>query len=74
LFWSNKYILFRDFVFLNKNYCEWVAKPSVNNRFFVKISKSDEPEKMDLQMYTTMKFSINEPEKITILQKSQTDT
>jgi hypothetical protein len=70
LFWSNKYIPFNEFIFLNKNYGEWVAKPSINERFFVKISDSDKPDQMDLQMYTTMKFSINKPEKITVLQKS----
>jgi hypothetical protein len=74
LFWSNKYIPFRDFIFLSKDYGEWVAKPSVNDRFFVKISESDKPDKMDLQMYTTMKFSINKPEEITVLKKANSET
>jgi hypothetical protein len=71
--WSNKYIPFKEFIFANKSYGEWVAKPSINKRFYVKISESDKPDKLDLLMYTTLKFSILEPNRITILQQSDTD-
>lgn len=71
IFWSNKYIPFKEFIFANKGYGEWVGKPSFHDRFYVRISESDKPDKMDLLMYTTFKFFKKEPNRITILQQSE---
>jgi hypothetical protein len=70
-FWSSKYIPFKEFILADKSYGEWVSKPSFKDRFYVKISESDKPDKLDLLMYTTLKFSILEPNKITMLQESE---
>jgi hypothetical protein len=70
VFWSNKYIPFNEFIFANKRYGEWIAKPSANDRFYVKISESDREDKLDLMMYTTFRFSMLESKMITILQQT----
>lgn len=74
VFWSNKYIPFKEFIFVNKGYGEWVAKPTFHDRFYVKISESDKAGKLSLVMYTLLKFSIPEPSRITILQQSRRET
>jgi len=70
VFWSNKYMPFTEFIIADKSYGEWIAKPSINKRLYVKISDNEQPDKMDLRMYTKFKFKIMEPEKITILHVS----
>jgi len=72
IFWSNKYMPFKEFIFIDKSFGEWVSKPSFTDRFYVKISRSDKPDQLDFLAYTKMKFSITEPRKIAILQKNET--
>lgn len=72
LFWSNQYVPFNVFVFANKDYGEWLTRPSLNERFYVNIKESEKPENLELTMYTLFKFSINRPDEIRILEtKSQ---
>lgn len=68
--WSNKYIPFKEFIFIDKSFGEWVSKPSFNDRLYVKISESDKMDQYDLLIYTTVKFNILDPNKIAILQIS----
>jgi hypothetical protein len=68
VFWSNQYTPFNVFILLNKTFGEWITKPSLENRFFVKIDESEKPDNLELTMYTTFKFSIKKPEKIRILE------
>lgn len=68
IFWSNRYIPFKAFIVADRSYGEWVAKPTFNDRLYVKISESDKADKMDLQLYTTFKFSIVNTSRIAILQ------
>lgn len=72
VFWSNKYMPFKEFIFIDKSFGEWISKPSFNDRFYVKISPSDRPDQLDFFAYTTMKFSIKDPRKVAVLQKSET--
>lgn len=71
IFWSNKYIPFDEFVFIDKNFGEWVSKPNFKERLFVDISESDKPDQLDLLIYTTFKFRILDPSRITILEISK---
>jgi hypothetical protein len=71
VFWSNKYIPFSVFILLNKSFGEWTTKPSLDNRFFVKIDESEKPNNLELTMYTTFKFAINNPDRIKILELPQ---
>jgi hypothetical protein len=72
IFWSNKYIPIKEFIFIDKSFGEWISKPSFNERFYVRISPSDQLDKLDFLAYTTLKFSVVEPRKIAILQKNET--
>lgn len=68
VFWSNKYMPFDEFIFVDRSFGEWVSKPSFNQRLSVKISESDRKDQLDLLIFTTLKFTILDPNKITILQ------
>lgn len=69
IFWSNKYVPFEEFIFLDKSFGEWISKPSFNERLSVTISESDREDQLDLLIFTTLKFRILDTNKITILQK-----
>jgi hypothetical protein len=71
VYWSNKYIPFDVFILLNKSFGKWMTKPSLDNRFFVKIEDSEKPDQLELTMYTTFKFLINKPQRIKILEMPQ---
>jgi hypothetical protein len=71
IFWTNKYAPFKEFIFIDKSFGEWISKPSFNERFYVKISPSDKPDQLDFLAYTTAKLSIKEPRKIAILELSE---
>lgn len=66
--WSNKYIPFDEFVFIDKSFGEWVAKPSFKERLSVSISESDREAQLDLLVYTTLKFNILRMDRISILE------
>jgi hypothetical protein len=72
IFWSNMYMPFKEFIFLDRSFAEWISKPSFNNRFYVKISPSDKIDQYDFLAYTTLRFSITDLRKIAILQKNET--
>ena len=74
VFWSNKYTPFDAFIFANKDYGEWLTKPSLDKRFYVKISESQKPEKLELTMYTLFKFSITNPKEIRIVESAKPKT
>ena len=72
VFWSNKYMPFNSFVFIDKAFGQWVSKPSFNNRLQITISDSDQPDKLDFLAFTTLKFSIIDTTRITILEEITT--
>lgn len=71
VFWSNKYIPFKQFIFIDKSFGEWVSKPSFDNRLYVKISPSDKSDQLDFLAYTIAKLSIINPRKIAILELNE---
>jgi len=68
--WSNKYMPFNEFIFVDRRFGEWVYKPSFSERLYVKISESDKIDQLDLLVYTTVKLGILDPSKIAIIQTS----
>jgi len=68
VFWSNKYIPFNEFIFVDRNFGEWISKPNFNERLSITISESDRTDQLDLLIFTTLKFSILDINKIIILQ------
>lgn len=68
--WSNKYIPFKEFIFIDKSFGEWVSKPSFKDRLYVKMSESDKNDQYDLLIYTAAKFNILHTNKVAILQMS----
>lgn len=71
VFWSNKYVPFEEFVFVDKSFGEWISKPNYSERLSVTISESDKEGQLDLLIFTTLKFRIMDTTKITILQKAR---
>lgn len=71
VFWSNKYMPFKEFIFIDKSFGEWISKPSFNDRFYVRISPSDKPDQLDFLAYTIAKLSIIEPRKIAVLELNE---
>lgn len=69
IFWSNKYTPFNEFIFINKDFGQWISKPSVEKRLFVEIKESEEPDKLELEIISNLKFLIINPEKILILKE-----
>jgi hypothetical protein len=69
IFWSNKYTPFDDFVFINRNFAEWIFKPSFKERLEIKVSKSDKIDKLDLIFFIKMKFKIVNSERSLILHR-----
>jgi len=72
IFWSNKYMPFKEFIFIDKSFGEWISKPSFNERFYVRISESDKADQLDFLAYTTLKFLAVDSRKVVILQKRET--
>ena len=68
IFWSNKFMPFDEFIFIDRSFGEWVSKPSFNERLSVIISESDRADQLDLLIYTTLKFRILDTNRIAILQ------
>ena len=71
LFWSNKYVDYKEFVISEKSLCGWIARPNVNSRLEVEIRESDRPENMELKAQTAFNFTIRDPKKIRVLQPTQ---
>lgn len=67
IFWSNKYTPFSNIVLMNKQFGEWISKPSFKERLEVKISQSDREDTLDLLFLTKVQFSIVDARKILIL-------
>lgn len=68
IFWSNKYIPFNEFIFIDRDFGEWVSKPNFNERLSVSISESDRTDQLDLLIFTTLRFRILHTNRIIILQ------
>ncbi len=68
IIWSNKYKPFDDFVLVDKTFSKWISKPNFVDRLMVKISESNEIDKLDLHFLVNMKFEIVDANKVLILQ------
>lgn len=58
IFWSNKYMPFDEFVFIDASFGLWISKPSFENRLQVTIDDSDREDQLDFLAFTTLKFNI----------------
>jgi len=67
IFWSSNYTPFSHFIFVNKSFGEWIAKPAFDNRLSVSITPSNKEDKLSLLFLTIFKFEITSPEKLLIL-------
>lgn len=67
VFWSSRYIDYKEFVVSERSLCHWIAKPNVRNRLEVRIAESEKPESMELKAQTIFRFALHEPQKIRVL-------
>lgn len=70
-FWSSKYVDYDEFIILEKSFCRWIAKPSVDNRLEADIREIEKPGKMELKAQTVFNFTILDSKKIRVLRSTQ---
>lgn len=73
IFWSNKYIPFNDFAFIDKRFLEMTFKPNFKDRLYVNISQSEKIDMIDLSFSITFNDVIADSSKILILHAKKTD-
>lgn len=68
LFWSSKYVDFKDFIIVRRSFGRWIAKPSVRDRLSVEMLQSSEkPDQMELKAQTLFHLDVIDPSQILIL-------
>lgn len=74
VFWSSKYVDFKDFIIVRKSFGRWIAKPSVSERLSVEIVPSSEKaDQMELKAQTLFHFDITDTSQTLILKPPKTE-
>jgi hypothetical protein len=68
IFWSNKYVDFKEIIVANPMFGEWMAKPTVDQRLRIELVESEkDTSQMELKAETVFRFRINNPQAALVL-------
>jgi len=68
IFWSNKYVDFKEFIVAKRSSCRFVVKPKVKDRLQIELYESQiESENMELKAQTVFNFTILDPQEIRVV-------
>ena len=68
IFWSSKYVDFKEFIVVKRSSCRFVVKPNVKNRLQIELYESQiQPESMELKAQTVFNFTILDPQEIRVV-------